>query len=84
MDVGASAGAASRRPNLRSAKALRRAPGWTQVSAALVGSNKARSAESVNRSASKHGWDGPGKAGYGGHFRAVQGFRYIGEAACAS
>jgi hypothetical protein len=41
----------------------------------------------LNRSARKaDGWsDGaggrgnPGKGGYGGHFRAVQGFRYLGE-----
>lgn len=64
--------------------ALRRDRHWTQVSAALVGSHKGHSAESVNRSAQKAGWDMPGKAGYGGHFRAVQGFRYLGEPACAS
>lgn len=66
------------------AAALRRDRHWTQVSAALVGGHKGRSAASVNRSAQRAGWDGPGKAGYGGHFRAVQGFRYLGEAACAS
>jgi len=63
------------------AAALRRDRNWTQVSAALVGAHKGRSAESVNRSARKAGRQGPTAAGYGGHFRAVQGFRYLGEAA---
>jgi len=53
------------------ANALRRHPLWTQVSASLCGANKAKSAEKISRSAGKI------KAGYGGHFRAVQGFRYI-------
>lgn len=47
---------------------------WTQVSAAMVGVNKARSESTMK----------PGKAaraGFGGHFRAVQGFRYIGSGA---
>jgi len=66
------------------AAALRRDRNWTQVSAALVGGHKGRCRESVHRSALKAGVKGPGCAGYGGHFRAVQGFRYLGEAACAS
>ena len=66
------------------AAALRRDRNWTQVSAQLVGTNKARSGESVRRSALKAGIKDPGCVGYGGHFRAVQGFRYLGEAACAS
>ena len=69
--------------------ALRRDKGWVQVSAVLYGENKKRSREYLNRSARKRGgWsDGeggqqnPGKGGYGGHFRAVQGFRYLGELA---
>lgn len=60
------------------AAALRRAPAWTQVSAALCGGNKGKSARSISRSAERGGWTGP-KAGYGGHFRAVQGFRYLGR-----
>ncbi len=59
------------------ASALRRTDKWTQVSAALVGQSKARSAGSIGRSANRDGWMNP-KAGYGGHFRAVQGFRYLG------
>ncbi len=53
--------------------ALRRDPHWAQVSAMLHGDNKLRSAQSMARS---------GKSavprGHGGHFRAVQGFRYYG------
>lgn len=57
--------------------ALRRSPGWRQVSAALYGGNKRKSAATIRRS---HGGKGMG-IGYGGHFRAVQGFRYVGEKA---
>jgi GNAT superfamily N-acetyltransferase len=53
--------------------ALRRSPQWRQVSASLHGANKRRSAASMHRSnQSRIG------SGYGGHFRAVQGFRYVG------
>ncbi|NRA19249.1 MAG: ABC transporter ATP-binding protein [Oceanospirillaceae bacterium] len=45
---------------------LRRSNKWTQISAVLHGGNKERSRKSL------------GKSGYGGHFRAVQGFRYLG------
>ena len=58
--------------------ALRRDPKWRQVSANLYGDNKRRSAKSITKSHIKKG--GP-RTGYGGHFRAVQGFRYYGEAA---
>lgn len=58
------------------AAALRRSKRWTQVSADLFGANKARSASSIARSSGRGS-----TGGYGGHFRAVQGFRYIGEAA---
>jgi len=58
------------------AAALRRDPFWAQVSAELLGGSKARSRESLQRSAEKRG-DFSGKGGYGGHFRAVQGFRYV-------
>lgn len=56
------------------AAALRRDKKWRQVSANLYGANKARSARSLKRSGSMTG----GKSGFGGHFRAVQGFRYVG------
>lgn len=57
--------------------ALRRDRNWRQVSAALHGAHKARSAASMGKSRKGVG------AGYGGHFRAVQGFRYLGEHADA-
>ncbi|MCA1987165.1 MAG: ABC transporter ATP-binding protein, partial [Desulfovibrio sp.] len=60
------------------AAALRRHPAWCQVSAMLHGGNKARSRASIERSRAKRG-DMGGATGYGGHFRAVQGFRYLGE-----
>ena len=58
------------------AKALRRHPYWVQVAAHLHGGNKVRSAKTMKltRKSAKS----PG-AGYGGHFRAVQSFRYLGE-----
>lgn len=61
------------------AAALRRDPKWTQVSAQLLGGNKARSEASFTKSARKLGGKTMG-TGFGGHFRAVQGFRYLGEA----
>ncbi|MCL1861732.1 MAG: ABC transporter ATP-binding protein [Proteobacteria bacterium] len=62
--------------------ALRRDAKWTQVSGTLYGSNKVRSRASINRSALNSGREPPGCSGYGGHFRAVQGFRYLGENHC--
>ena len=63
------------------ASALRRSSRWTQVSARLHGDNKARCIESLSRSARRGGWNYNIGGGFGGHFRAVQGFRYLGEAA---
>lgn len=54
--------------------ALRRDGKWVQVSAKLYGNNKRKSRAAIIDS----GFAG---TGYGGHFRAVQGFRYIGERA---
>jgi GNAT superfamily N-acetyltransferase len=59
------------------ANALRRDRKWTQVSAKLYGEHKERSRNSVSRCMKSSV-----SAGYGGHFRAVQGFRYLGDAAC--
>lgn len=53
------------------AAALRRDPKWVQVSANLYGASKRRCADSLRRSGGSAG------SGYGGHFRAVQGFRYV-------
>jgi GNAT superfamily N-acetyltransferase len=63
------------------ASAIRRDPKWTQVSAKLHGDHRGRSRESVARSAIKAGKKPLGNAGHGGHFRAVQGFRYLGDPA---
>ncbi len=64
------------------ATALRRSPKWTQVSARLHGESKERSAASMRKSSQAQGKPAVGH-GYGGHWRAVQGFRYLGEAPCA-
>ena len=62
--------------------ALRRDRKWRQVSAAMFGGNKARSAASIRRAYFKRTVKSSSvpTTGYGGHFRAVQGFKYIGEA----
>lgn len=72
------------------ASALRRDPNWMQLSAMLHGGNRARCSESLKVSSEKalargEGWSsrkGQGQVhqsgGHGGHFRAVQGFRYFG------
>lgn len=57
--------------------ALRRSPKWQQVSAKLYGTNKAKSHLSLSKSAKAKGWI-DAKSGYGGHFRAIQGFKYLG------
>lgn len=56
------------------AAALRRDPKWRQVSAVLHGGHK-------GRSRAKSGVTGKPMtaSGYGGHFRATQGFRHVGE-----
>lgn len=57
--------------------ALRRSPKWRQVSAKLYGSNKAKNREALRKSVTL---DGSIKSsGYGGHFRPIQGFKYIGD-----
>jgi energy-coupling factor transporter ATP-binding protein EcfA2 len=58
--------------------ALRHSKLWIQVSAKLHGDNKTKSHGSLSRSATRKGEVVKG-AGYGGHFRAVQGFKYIGK-----
>lgn len=60
--------------------ALRRDPRWVQVSAVLHGSNKRKSAATIRKAQAKKGSSSFGAAvGFGGHFRAVQGFRYVGR-----
>ena len=58
------------------AAALRRNPLWTQVSGTLHGDDKQRCQNTMAKTSKAA--SGPG-SGYGGHFRAVQGFRYLGE-----
>lgn len=55
---------------------LRHSKKWVQVSAEMYGVNKKKNAESIN----KHGMklNSVRSTGYGGHFRAVQGFKYVG------
>lgn len=57
---------------------LRHSKKWVQVSAEMYGVNKTKAAKSINRKKTK--LDAAKSTGYGGHFRAVQGFKYIGEA----
>jgi hypothetical protein len=67
------------------AAALRRDKRWRQVSAALFGGSKAKSSQSIRASKKSRGTgEDFGSSGYGGHFRAVQGFRYYGAKAAAS
>lgn len=49
--------------------------GWIQVSAGLYASNSKKKSKETMIDSGQVG------AGYGGHFRAVQGFRYLGELA---
>lgn len=58
---------------------LRRHPKWTQVSANLYGGSKRKSQLSIAASTKKKTGKHIGSAGFGGHFRAVQGFRYLGK-----
>ena len=58
--------------------ALRRGKHWIQTSSHLYGDNKKKVADSINHS-KKMQSQKILSAGYGGHFRAVQGFKYIGK-----
>jgi hypothetical protein len=64
--------------------ALRHSKKWKQTGASLYGSNKTRSQKSITRSRDRTGKmfkDGSRgcATGYGGHFRAVQAFKYVGN-----
>jgi hypothetical protein len=52
---------------------LKNRAGWVHVSASLFGGNKARSRDSMLRSGSHIA-----TGGFGGHLRAVHGFKFIG------
>lgn len=58
--------------------ALRHSKRWLQTAASLYGSNKKRSAATMQRSHERAGVSDRAGCGYGGHFRAVQAFKYIG------
>lgn len=58
--------------------ALRHSKKWRQVSAVLYGGNKKKSQASIAKSRIARG-EKAMAGGYGGHFRAVQGFEYIGQ-----
>jgi GNAT superfamily N-acetyltransferase len=59
--------------------ALRRDPRWEQISAVMHGGQRSKSKASLRAHAKSKIVRNDGSAGYGGHFRAVQGFRYRGE-----
>lgn len=62
---------------------LRRSGKWIQTNARLHGANKARSIKSMMKTGKgmkrKDGKRKKMRAGYGGHFRAVQSFKYLGK-----
>lgn len=57
---------------------LKGSPKWVLKSQQLFGGNKAKSNKSIQKAALNSGSGIGGGGGYGGHFRAVQGFKYIG------
>ncbi len=58
--------------------ALRHSRRWEQTAASLYGANKTKSHRSLQKSAERKGVTNRATSGYGGHFRAVQAFKYIG------
>jgi GNAT superfamily N-acetyltransferase len=59
--------------------ALRRSKKWQQTNAMLFGATKVRVAKSMQKSHKTNGITGRCATGYGGHFRAVQSFKYLGK-----
>lgn len=53
------------------ARTLRSHPLWAQVSQTMIGANKVKSSNSITASRGK------ASTGYGGHFRGIQGVRYV-------
>jgi len=60
-------------------EALRRSKKWAQTGASLYGANKTKSAMNMKKSHMKNNKTDRASTGFGGHFRAVQAFKYIGE-----
>lgn len=61
---------------------LNRNPKWVLKSQQMFGTNKKKSGQSIAKAQAnkKDGFQSAKKSGgYGGHFRAVQGFKYIGD-----
>ncbi len=60
---------------------LNRNPNWILKSQVLYGGNKVKSAKSISKAQMRKGIESIGSTagGYGGHFRAVQGFKYLGD-----
>lgn len=56
---------------------LRNSEKWVQTGAMLFGANKKRSNASIVKTGKKE--NGITGCGYGGHFRAVQSFKYLGK-----
>ena len=60
--------------------ALRRSKKWIQTNAKLHGDNKVKSIKSMSKAARKSTRKNTiSGSGYGGHFRAVQAFKYCGQ-----
>lgn len=58
--------------------ALRGRAGWLHISSTLYGENKARSAVSIRKTSKLAKLHKGGMPGFGGHLRAVNGFKFIG------
>ncbi len=58
---------------------LKHSKRWVLKSQGLFGGNKQKSKKSISRAQKGKGSIGSSATGYGGHFRAVQGFKYIGN-----
>lgn len=59
---------------------LKKSPQWILKSQQLYGGVKSKSSKTIRKAQLKKGGEIIGGAsGYGGHFRAVQGFKYIGD-----
>ena len=56
---------------------MRNSEKWVQTGAMLFGANKKRSNASIVKTGKKE--NGITGCGYGGHFRAVQSFKYLGK-----
>ena len=62
---------------------FRKSGKWRQYNGSLFGTNKAEASKAICKLKRKRGekkGEGVSSSGYGGHFRATQGFRYYGDA----